>query len=154
MAPTSTKAYLNTQVQTADRLELLIAMYEGALGFVRRAVEGIEENNSTKRSTAIGRAADIISHLSEVLDFTQPGDVAGSLFAMYTYQLRLLIQANRENDIEPLETVYSTLCILLNGWREIATSPDASEVIQADRKRMMTGYSGAEEGRQALALSA
>lgn len=154
MAPTSAKAYLNTQVQTADRLELLIAMYEGAMGFVRRAIEAIEENDSVKRSAAIGRAADIVTYLCEVLDFTQPGEIAGNLFAMYNYHLRLLIQANRENDIEPLETVYSTLCIMLNGWREISASPDAAEVIQADRKRMMTGYTSAEEGRQALALSA
>jgi flagellar secretion chaperone FliS len=151
---TSTKAYLNTQVQTADRLELLIALYEGAMGFVRSAVEGIEENDLLKRSTGIGRAADIITYLCEVLDYSQPGVVAGNLFAMYNYQLRLLIQANRENDSEPLETVYSTLSILLNGWREIASSPEAAAVIQADRKRMMTGYSGAEDGRQVLALSA
>lgn len=156
MAPQHSNSYLSTLIQTGDRTDVVIALYEGAIAFVAQAMDAIEEGDAEKRSQAVRRAADVLMALSGALDFTQDGDIAGRLFATYNFQLRHLLEANRANDPAPLQTVKSMLTIMLDGWREAAKTPEAKAIREADAEQRSTRPAAARSAgpRPALALTA
>jgi len=119
-------------------MDLVLVLYEGASAFVKQAMEAVEEGNGPGRSEAIHRASKILMALCEALDYTQGGMLPGKLFAIYTYQLQQLLEANRTNSLEPLQSVKSTLGILLNGWKEVAQSEEANAIRQEDAKCALT----------------
>ena len=105
MASYYSKAYLSTQVATDDRLEAVISLYEGVIGYVTQAMAAVEAGDAERRGEMIHRAARIISALSESLDYTLGEGVAGNLMSVYNFSLQQLLKANRANDIEPLQIV-------------------------------------------------
>ena len=156
MAPFYSKAYLSTQVQTGDRLGLLISLYERGLADVTQAMEAVEAVDSKKRGEMIEKASGVLMALCEALDYTQQGTLAGDLFSLYNFLMRQLLEANRENDLERLQVVKTTLTILLNGWKQIATSAEAAEIREQDIARI-EGRAGAEKharGHRSLVMTA
>ena len=157
MAPLHSKAYLSTQVKTSDRVDLVISLYQGALAYVKQAMEAGEEGDTEKRSEMIHRVFKILIALGESLDYTQDGGISGSLFAIYNFQIQQLLEANRSNDVEPLQTVKSTLSILLNAWQQVAKSPEAVAIRADDENRRngVAGKSKASRGnRSSLVMTA
>jgi flagellar protein FliS len=142
MAPYYSKAYLSTQIQTADRLELVISLYEAAQNHVLRAIEAMEREDHARRGESIQRAAEILLALSASLDFTCSGDLVGRLFASYNTMLRQLLDANRTSNVELLEIVHSTLGALLEGWRTVQASPEAAHIREEDREAEMSMVRG------------
>src|SRR5664280_1438034 len=98
MAPFYSKAYLATQVHTSDRLDLVIALYEEALAAVRQTMEAIDADDRTRRNDSTRRATNILLALSDALDYSQATDLSGSLFALYQFQIRQILEASRKND--------------------------------------------------------
>lgn len=135
MVPFYSKAYLSTQVNTSGRLDLVIALYEKTIAHVAKAMRAIGSGDDDVRRDNIHAAAEILMALTEALDFTEAGDLPGRLFALYNYQLRMLLEANRNLDVEPLQSVKSTMTILLNGWQQIARGEEATEIRRLDVKR-------------------
>jgi len=155
MTPFYSKAYLSTQVNTSDPLALVIAMYEAAIANVTQAMEAIEAGDTEKRGRMIGRTSEILMALSEALDYTQQHQIAGRLFCLYNTQLELLLKANRENDLESLQAVKSTLSIVLSGWHEAARSPEAAELREASCQMVpAAGRPVASSERLAVAMTA
>jgi flagellar protein FliS len=153
MALHHSNAYLSTQVNTDDRVALVIALYEGVLAYLAQAIEAIKANNVEKRREMIRKAADVVMALSDSLDYSQPSSLAGDLFSIYSFQLQQMLEANRKNDVEPLQLVKSSLRILLDGWREAAKSPEAEEIRQADAARLRTDKAAAASAGRVVALA-
>jgi flagellar secretion chaperone FliS len=126
MASQQSRAYMTTSVQTADPLSLVIALYEKAIASITNAMEAIENGDVPKRRKTIQLTSEIIATLTQALDFSHDGTLAGSLFKLYNSQLYQLYEANRSNDLVPLQSVRSTLSILLDGWQEVARSEEAA----------------------------
>ncbi|MFP4380675.1 MAG: flagellar export chaperone FliS [Candidatus Sumerlaeia bacterium] len=112
-------AYLETQVGTSDPIALVISLYESAIAKVSRAMQAIEDGDYVKRGEMTSETAEILLTLSNSLDFSQSNNLAGRLFALYNFMMRQLLEANRNNDVEVLQEVKSTLNILLSGWTTI-----------------------------------
>ena len=154
MAPYHSKAYLSTQIQTDRRMDLLIALYEGALAYLARAINAIEAGDEIQRAAMIQKSSNVIMALSDSLDYSQPSSLAGRLFGIYNFHLEQLLEANRKNDAEPLYVVKSSLSILLEGWREVEKSPEAREIRAADAARQPTRIAPAPSaGRAAVAMT-
>jgi flagellar secretion chaperone FliS len=124
MAPvTNSQAYLTTMVDTSDRLGLVITVYESALANIKSVLSD-EDIDKEKRSEAINKTSKILYALSEALDYSQPGGMAGNLSSLYTFMQRQLFEANASGDNEALRDVKGILSILLNGWTQIANKPE------------------------------
>jgi flagellar protein FliS len=157
MTPLQANAYLSTQVKTSDRVDLVISLYQGALAYVKQAMEAQEEGNVEKRSDLIHRTSKILIALGESLDYTQDGGISGSLFGIYNFQIQQLLEANRTNDIEPLQTVKATLSILLNAWQQVAKSPEAVAIRTEDENRrngISNGNSATQMAQPSLVMMA
>lgn len=115
------KGYRNVQVMTADRVRLVIMLYEGAIRFNRRAKDAIEKGNSDARASSINRSIEIISELLGALNFEEGGEIARNLQALYQFSIEQLMLANAKNDARPIEAVNRVMAELKAGWDHIAS---------------------------------
>jgi flagellar protein FliS len=108
--------YKTTSIQSASREKILLMLYEGAIKFVKLAIQGIEKNSIKEKCENIGRAYDIILELNNTLDHKVGGEIASRLEQLYQFMIEQLIKANTESDVEPLKTVQKLLETLHEGW--------------------------------------
>lgn len=111
----NTYAQNNIGVESPEKL--IQMMYEGILRFNMQAKRSMNENDIERRTYWINRSSAVISELINVLDYNQ-GDVSHYLAGLYTYQLRLLVEANLHNDSTKLDEVNQVFKGLLEAWKE------------------------------------
>lgn len=110
-------AYNQNNIGVESPEKLVQMMYEGVLRFNMQAKRSIVDENIEQRSYWINRSNAIIIELINVLDYNQ-GDIAHYLSGLYTYQLRLLTEANIFNDATKLDEVNNVFKGLLEAWKE------------------------------------
>ena len=96
-------------------------LYEGILRFLGQARRCMEQEDIDieKKIYYINRTTDIFTELLNVLDYDRGGEVAVYLTGLYTHQIKLLTQANMENNVEKIDIVMNVAKGLLEAWREI-----------------------------------
>ena len=68
---------------------------------------------------SISKAIGIIGGLREGLNIEQGGEVAANLDSLYEYMTARLIEANVQNEVEPLDEVANLLRNVKTGWDAI-----------------------------------
>src|SRR5215216_2177040 len=99
------QVYRQTQAQTADRGELVVMLYRGAVRFVTSAIQAIETSDVRKAHNNLLRAQAIVCELVETVDLERGGEIAVRLLAIYEYLNRRLVEANLRKDAEPAREV-------------------------------------------------
>lgn len=107
--------YTQNNIGVESPEKLIQMMYEGILRFNMQAKRSIVDIE--RRTYWINRSNAIISELINILDYDQ-GDVAHYLAGLYTYQLRLLAEANLYHDSTKIDEVSQVFKGLLEGWKE------------------------------------
>ncbi|WP_457572970.1 flagellar export chaperone FliS [Desulfolithobacter sp.] len=116
-----TNQYLANQIATATPEQLLLMLYDGAIRFSTLAIKAIEDNDIPKRAYYINKASAIISELDATLDHDQDARLAENLDALYHYMLKEFMNANKDNDPEPLQNIIKMLKELRETWAEAIT---------------------------------
>jgi len=117
--------YLKTQVTTVDGGKLIVLLYEGAIKFLSKALEGIQAHDTVKRHNHIIKSINIIEELKNSLNFAHGGEVAHSLHALYLFMIRHLTTANMKNDPQMIQEVINILSSLKEAWETVASKPEA-----------------------------
>ena len=112
--------YVTTQVGTADRLQLVIMLYDGAISFLGQAKEKMAVQDAAGKGLLIGRALDIIAELNASLNFQAGHELATNLFHLYNFMTSHLTMANLNWDLAALDEVLSILTQLREAWVEVA----------------------------------
>jgi len=112
------QTYRQTQTNTADRSELLLMLYDGALRFTRRAIDAIEANDVAARCEAISRAFAIITELHSTLNFEVDEELTGNLASLYMFCLESYSEANTKGSATPLKALIPIIETLREGWGE------------------------------------
>ncbi len=110
--------YQAMQVNGADRLELILLLYNGAIKELRQARDFLDKGDIEKRVRCINKAGALIGELKTALDFERGGEIAKSLDRLYAYMLRRLTEANLRKDGDTLEEIARLLETLLSAWEE------------------------------------
>ena len=113
-------AYQENQVTTVSKGRVVVLLYEGAIKFMKLAVNEIEAENWAKKGEYIMKAQDIILELNTVLDMETGGEIAKNLRSLYMYMGKQLNQANIKKDPDIIREVISLMDDLLGAWRQIA----------------------------------
>jgi flagellar protein FliS len=108
--------YLQNQIFSASREQLLIMLYDGAIRFTRQAILGVEENNLGMMTYGIRRAMAIITEFSDTLNHEIGGAIAGNLDALYNFMVCELTLANLRRDVKKLRIVENLLTNLRATW--------------------------------------
>lgn len=125
--------YKKTEVMTADRVKLIILLYEGIIKFNNLAKNAIRIKNIQERNKYINKSMAIISELLNALNKEAGGEIAINLEKLYFYMLEQMIQANSKNDAEPLNIVNKLVAEVKLGWEGIANA-NAAAVIPAQQQ--------------------
>jgi len=120
MFNSSHDTYLESRVLSADPLELVRLLYQGAMGAVQDARNHLAQGRIMERSRSISQACGILIELTASLDFERGGELARRLAALYDYMQKRLLEANLQQADAPLSEVSSLLSTLSEGWEGIS----------------------------------
>jgi len=120
--------YKETKIKTAGQGQLIVMLYDETVKQLTRAVELIDLNNKQKKdpgrieqiSKAVMKTEEIITELMVSLDFENGGEISKTLFSLYTWFNRELLEANINQDKNRILTVKNMLADLRNTWSSIA----------------------------------
>jgi flagellar secretion chaperone FliS len=112
--------YQQTQVMTANHVQLIVLLYDSAVQSLELAREGILKNNYRDKARFLDRGMAIVGELSSVLDFERGGQVAASLHRLYDYMIQECLQANLRHEAACLDGPIRCLNTLREAWRIVA----------------------------------
>lgn len=121
--------YRQSSVQTSNPAQLVIMLYDGAIRFVKTAIDGLTQKDNEKTSLNLGKAQTIISELMSTLDRSY--DISKSLHSLYEYTNYLLVEANIRKDVTKAEEAVGYLTDLRETWLQaskIAAGQEAPPV--------------------------
>ncbi len=110
-------AYTQNNIGVESPEKLIQMMYEGILRFNMQAKRSIGDHDIERRTYWINRSNAILTELINILDYNQ-GEISHYLAGLYSYQLRLLTEANLYNDSTKLDEVSQVFKGLLEAWKE------------------------------------
>ncbi|PAF47486.1 flagellar export chaperone FliS [Helicobacter sp. 12S02634-8] len=111
--------YQQNSISVESPAKLIEMLYEGILRFAAQARRHTELQDIEKKIYYINKVTDIFTELLNILDYEKGGEVAVYLTGLYTHQIKLLTQANIENNSEKIDIVINVAKGLLEAWREI-----------------------------------
>jgi len=120
------QAYTDGSVFSDNPLNLVIALYQGALDAAHHAERALRAGDIMARGKAINKANAILSELLMSLDHERGGEISRNLKSLYCYMQGQLLAAHVRQSGEPIVEVASLLANLLEGWRAAAQAPVAS----------------------------
>lgn len=112
-------SYQQNSVAVESPAKLVEMLYEGILRFASMAKRCIDSQDIEKKIYYINRTTDIFVELLNSLDYEKGGQVAHYLTGLYTHQIKLLTQANMENNKDKIDIVIKVVKGLLEAWKEV-----------------------------------
>jgi flagellar protein FliS len=112
--------YQETAISTQNRGRLIVMLYDGAMKFLRQAIEDLKQGDLTAKGRHIAKAQDILFELNTVLDMEKGGQIAQNLRSLYNFMQRHLTQANIQKDPRMIQEVIDLLEELNQSWRVIS----------------------------------
>lgn len=109
-------AYLESRIETANPIELVRLLYQGATSAVRDARRHLAAGEIGARCRCISRAYAILTELTVSLDRSAGGDLSLRLTCLYDYMQRRLLEANFQQADPPLVEVLGLLTTLGEAW--------------------------------------
>ena len=116
----SLESYKETSITTQSKGRLIVILYDGAVKFLKLAIQEIESRNPEAKGKYIAKAQDIINELNAVLDMEAGGEIAMNLRKLYCFMNGQLDTANIKQDTAMIEEVIKLLEELNQGWKAIA----------------------------------
>ncbi len=119
-ASTYSNIHLETGVQGADPHQLVTMLLDGAIGAIAGAVNALERGDTAAKCKAVSKAASIIDEgLRGALDMHAGGQLAATLYDLYSCVLLRLTQANVSNDAAMLRRCSELLAPTRDAWNAI-----------------------------------
>ena len=114
-------AYRETKVKTASPGKLIIMLYDEAIKQINLAQDSLKAPRPKLDvvNNAIIRAQEMVTELMVSLDFERGGEIAQTLFSLYMFFNRQLIEANLNKDVTPLQQVGGMLDELRLAWGQV-----------------------------------
>ena len=113
---------VQAQVTEANPHRLIQLLMQGGLDRIYQAKGALEFGRVAEKGELICKSIAIIGGLREALDHEVGGDLATNLDRLYDYMIRRLSEANRRNDVAPLEEVAGLLREIKSAWDQIGNS--------------------------------
>lgn len=117
------ESYRKVATQTAPPGQLVLMLYEGALGFLEKALLGFEAKDPLTFNQTINnnilRAQAIIHEMNVSLNMQGGGEISANFRRLYNYLYKRLNEANRHKTREPIEETIGRLRILRDSWAEM-----------------------------------
>lgn len=118
LAEQARRAYQVTAIQQDDPLGLVVRLYDGMIGFLRKGADHLQGGRRGPAAEPIRKAADVVGELQAVLDLRRGGEVAFNLDRIYSYCRRRIMEAHLQGDPGGLNEIADLLTPLRDAWTE------------------------------------
>jgi flagellar protein FliS len=121
--PKPWESYRRVATQTASPAHLVLMLYDGAIGFLERALAGFDAADPAQRNQSVNnnllRAQAIILELNAKLNMEAGGEISLNFRRLYNYFYARLREANFKKQKEPVEEILLRLRDLRDSWAEM-----------------------------------
>ncbi|MBW4027500.1 flagellar export chaperone FliS [Acidipila rosea] len=121
--------YQNQAIAGMNRVELVVALYDGMMKFLHRALRAIDAGDDAARRVAIRRVLDILMHLQSRLRMDIGGSPAKSLSEFYAAVFALAIEGSRLKSRERLEEAINCVRNVREAWQQVARDPEVLRLL-------------------------
>ena len=121
--------YQQQALMGATGVELVLALYDGLIRFLYRAIQCVEAEDISGRRIAVSRALDILMYLQARLRPDIGGSTAQSLSDFYAAMFTLALEASHYESVEQFQEVISSIRNVRDAWLIAAKDPDATRVL-------------------------
>ena len=120
--------YRTHSLEGATGVELTIALYDGIIQFMHRAIAALEQNDAGQRRAAVKRAMSIVIHLQATLNMGVGGKPAKALSEFYAAMLALMFQGSQAKSRKKFEQVIANVRNVRDAWKQIAAEPSRGPI--------------------------
>lgn len=121
-------AYRETKIKTASQGKLIIMLYDEAIKQINLAADTLEQSTPKLDlvNNAIIRSQEMVTELMVSLDFERGGEIAQTLFSLYMFFNRQLMEANLSKDVSSLRQIGGMLDELRGAWIQVVQKEKGS----------------------------
>ena len=121
--------YQQQAVAGMNGVELIVALYDGMVRFLYRAIQAIETGNVSERRIAVKRTLDILLHLQSRLRMDIGGSSAKALAEFYAAIFALCLNGSRLASTASLKEAISCIRDVREAWHTISKDPDVIRLL-------------------------
>jgi flagellar protein FliS len=121
--------YRQQSLVGATGIELVVALYDGALRFLYRAIQCVEADDVIGRRIAVKKVVDILMYLQARLRPDVSGPAASSLSDFYAAMFTMTLEASHLASKEQFEEVIACVRNVREAWAIVAKDPAAGRVL-------------------------
>lgn len=154
------KSYQEQTLDGATGMQMVVALYDGTLRFLYRAVQAVEEDDTQGRRIAVKKVVDILMYLQARLRPDVGGSAATSLSDFYAAMFTLTLEASHYASKEQFLEVIACVRNVRDAWVIAAKDPIAGRVLprelrtREERMLPVSVRSSVEEYQQSSRWSA
>ncbi|MBN2401019.1 MAG: flagellar export chaperone FliS [Spirochaetes bacterium] len=126
--------YKQTEINTANQGKLIVMLYDGAIKFLKTALENMNVKTYDVVNTNIIKAQDIITELLLSLNMKDGGEISSNLFNLYLYFKKRLLEANIQKNSGMIEEVLTHLNALRESWNKISSKESPADNTMVSKK--------------------
>lgn len=124
--------YQEQALASASGVDLIVALYDGWIRFLYRAVEAIEADDVIERRFAIKRSLDILMYLDGCLRVDVGGEPARALTDFYAAMFTMMLEASHAASADELRKVIACVRNVKEAWAVVARDPAANRASQRE----------------------
>lgn len=125
----SETSYQQQALAGATGVELVIALYDGAIRFLYRAIQCVEEQDVHGRRVAVKRVLDILMNLQARLRPDLGGSAATALAEFYAAMFTMTLEASHVESVEQFQEIIACVRNVRDAWMVVARDPAAGRVL-------------------------
>jgi flagellar protein FliS len=132
----------------ATGVELVVALYDGALRNLYRARQCVIENDSIGRRVAVKKVVDIVMYLEARLRPDVGGTPAIALSDFYAAMFTMVLEASHVASVEGFDEVIVCVRNVRDAWAIVAKDPEAGKVLPRELRTREEKFKGAVAARK------
>jgi flagellar protein FliS len=114
-------AYQAAQTLTAEPVQVLLQLFDGAVRFLRRSRKALERGDGAQFAQSLNRAHAIIGELADSLDHKRGGEISSNLARLYEFMLMHLTEGLVAKSPQHVERVIGLLTTLREAFEAAAS---------------------------------
>src|SRR5690348_9321999 len=117
--------YQQQALAGATGVELIVALYDGAIRFLYRAMQCVEEQDVRGRRLSVKKALDILMYLQARLRPDVGGGSVTALSDFYAEMFTMALEASHAESVEQFQEVILCIRNVRDAWVVVARDPEA-----------------------------
>ena len=133
-------SYQEQALVGATGVELVIALYDGLIRYLYRAMQCCEEDDVRGRRIAVKKAVDIVMYLQARLRPDIGGKPAIALGEFYAAMFTMILEASHIASAEQFQEVILCVRNVRDAWMVVARDPEAGRVLPRELRTREEKY--------------